>query len=490
MRSDEDHGDNTIKCRRDNFMIELRRESRRELLTSRRQKNNAPVSYELMNQEVLKNFEKFKETLVLCSDPKEILRVLKKIRSIMTSSNDPENLPNRELFASNLPQEIIKLAQKYQEGPLKEPSLSIVNESIWILSNASVAGPEEIDIMVKMGLLPVLHDAMLLSNPKIIENSVYCLSNILAENISLRERMEQLKIVTLIFELVDSEVKNSKLMETVSWFLANTIRTYGFSSENLVVKYLGKILLGYVNDGNMILLECANGILFYLQEKKDVVERINFVSQLNIEERLKQGFAFYDERVVNPIMEIFNYLSYGSEDVVNKFVDQSFIQTLIGYISSTSISLQGKSVQILSNIILTNESYHKTLFTHEVFSPVYDLLIKSPHYMNSLGALQVITAFIEYADRSQLEVMVSTFSIQQVFISLLQSQHSAKAGFNLSILKSIECLLRKARAFFLSQVHHSMASSPHISELVELQNSSNPEVALLANQIICVYFDK
>ena len=478
-----------VKGRLEDFIVDIRRNWVSNMVGQQRKKLTSGEIAREFDASAKRSFVKLREELQMAETPQQRLECLNKIKHELGRDAEPSDLPIFELFSSNLTDEIFAHAEIEAEGLDPQLRLNIISESMCILSNLCASEGEGVDLLLKRGILPLVQRSILLGDSHVVENSLHCLSNLLADDSSLRQRVEELGIYSMVFEALPRYKENAQLLETAGWMMTNSLRGPVFDSEESMLRIVQRIAKTASPEMHKVICECAWALVTFLEKNTNIDRRIQLVSDLDLEPVLAPVLLDKEPSIVKPVLRVFGYLSYGDESLVKKFADVSLMRTVIQLTESSNRSTQHDALWLFGNIVMTGESYQRILFTGEVLAKILGIIASSPHLGNVTEGINILIVFLHFIDAPQLEFLVSQFQLPLFLLERLNQEGTKGASYYKIVTNAIGTMLEKARILGVESVKQSMIGSPNLTKLVELQLLKDESVAELARKVIVENFE-
>lgn len=322
------------------------------------------------------------------------------LRQIISTNSQVEEFPQDVIFQTKAHEVVIQNLNPNIN--LQHPKL--IQETIWCLSNIALSNEKRILELVELGVIDHVRPYLDSMDSVIIESILWMLSNMLGETGRVKDSLIRLGYLDFIISNFDKFNNSPKLSGILAWFACNF-----FKSKPEVNRKIGRPFLKCL----MPLLEYSfssdtiEEMVWTISSYLDYADPdIDFIFNLKIISKLKTLFETNHMTFISPITRIFGKLSLGSSTVVQSFLDKEFKLSLIEKISGFYPSVQVDGLWMMSNIILTgtkekdffDEPQVLELVQRLIFSESSDVVVKR-------FALTVLNSFMNqhgYSDREDL----------------------------------------------------------------------------------------
>lgn len=322
------------------------------------------------------------------------------LRQIISSNSQVEEFPQDIIFKTKAHEVVIQTLNPN----VNLQHQKLIQETIWCLSNIALCNEKRILELLELGVIGQVRPYLDSMDSVMIESILWMLSNMLGETGRVKEPLIRLGYLDFIISNFQKFKSSPKLSGILAWFACNFIRSKPEVNRK-IARPLIKCLIPLLDcQFNTDTLEEMVWMISSYLDTKDA--DIDFISSLGIIPRLKTLFETNHMTIISPITRIFGKLSLGSSTTVQSFLDNEFKLSLIDKIQGFYPTVQMDALWIMSSIVLTgtremevfNEPRILQLVQRVIFSETSDVRVKR-------FALTVLNSFMNqygYSDREDL----------------------------------------------------------------------------------------
>lgn len=435
--------ENETKLRRTHFTIQLRRENNEESFhKARRQMINTRDKIEVENSAVIS--EMFSQNMMRVKQAEniqELMAALISTRSLMSATNDVGQVPVREFLASGLLDPVMALARGDPSFPERDREVTQV-EALWIVSNLVLCPVEFYPKLLALGLLEMVDETLGSEDPNLLKHSLWIISNLVVEDASIFaafvKRGTFARAVRAIGQFMDYFI----IVKSAARMLSNVSRVRDFLPPELEKKFVSvafEIIRKYKD--LEIMSEALWTINFFIDRQDDYNWRVEYVGSLNMESYLIEFLSSPRADINRPAVRILGFLSLAEAKISTKILTPTFFSLLPSLLSSESPSFLTDVLWILTNLVLTDELSHNSLFDDIYLEPIMRIITR-PYVQNqSESAVFALTSFIVFASKEDLKVLINDYGVIEVIFRQLNRSDVSKdyiekcLSFLLSILR-------------------------------------------------------
>lgn len=322
------------------------------------------------------------------------------LRQIISSNSQVEDFPQDVIFKSNAHKVILQaLDPVVNQGHQK-----LIQEAIWCLSNIGLSSEARIRELIELRVVELVRPYLDSMDPVIIESELWMFANMLGETGLVKEPLIRLGFIDFIMTHFNKFRGSPKLSGVLAWFASNFVKARPEVNREIgrsFVKTLVPLLEAPYNTDTVE--ETVWMLSFYLDNADP---DIKFIHTLGIIPKLKTLFETNYMTFILPITRIFGKLALGSSTLVQTFLDKDFKRSLIGKLTGFYPSLQCDSLWILSNLVLTGTKEMEFFNEPDTINLVQRILFDANSKIAvKRFAMRVLYSFMSqysYADRENL----------------------------------------------------------------------------------------
>ena len=231
-----------IKLKRERFSVEIRRMAQLKAFSrSRNHLVGHPHSFVHLPKEkgseinsVRRDFfEKTKRELISAFNDgniSELRSILLKIREDSTKNSKVGSGSFDEFYDSDLPTILFDLIKN--ESLFADPF--VLNEVLWILSNASAATADQISQLIALGIFDLVKQVLLNPQVNLTEHALYVLSNIVGEHPDFKLQIDNHNLWPMTFIAIEKFSMYPNIAKSGCWFYSNALRGPPYAHTSLV----------------------------------------------------------------------------------------------------------------------------------------------------------------------------------------------------------------------------------------------------------------
>ncbi|OMJ82779.1 hypothetical protein SteCoe_16428 [Stentor coeruleus] len=443
------------------FAVSLRKSKRQEAINEKRRKvclglstsdqsslNIQPLMETSITRE---NFQMFSECF---KNPLDSFYLHNAIRVFRCFTQQRQEL----IFKLIMDLKIIPLIIRIIQNPMIQ--IMCIKEAIWSVSNMA-SGPSYIVSALVNEKVDVICKEFLSSNDmELFEYALWGLSNIAGDNIAYRNKINNMGVIEIILEKIDSL---EFMMPTILWTIRNI---------------------------------CEGGTIL---KKSTLVSLLGLLKKLI---RFKKN-----EKITIEILWIFSYISDGNKSQIKKLIENKILEFIFQASSSQNSKYAIPAIRTLGNLACGSCDQCEILFSKGILETLYGQYEKSNiFYIKSL-VLWTLANLTE-GTRSQILIITKHPILIQVVTALNSSDSKcrneavniikiiSKIGTHASIMALINVgFIKESKEFLMNSTDPKLVSSvieitlsilkqledTHTSEIVALMNQNNYSSCLLQN---------
>ena len=222
-----------MKQKREQFSIDIRRSVNDTIFASRRRQflggSDGPASKissepAPLSEETLRFCARAKpglESALASNNTAELMNLVAKLREMLSQSSDPSSLPVEEFFVTGIVPSLLDTLRLAASGN----DSGLLMETLWLISNLSVADLPRLEFMVSKGLFQLYLKILDFESRECFEHVTWSLANMMGESIGFREQIEKAGLWPAIFANFDLFRHVGSVQKSCSWLFANSMRS-------------------------------------------------------------------------------------------------------------------------------------------------------------------------------------------------------------------------------------------------------------------------
>ena len=357
---------------------------------------------------------------------------MRHLRRLMSAKSCTESFPQEIIFKTKA--HIIIL--KNLDPEINEGHQLLIQETIWCLSNICLSNPSRLRNLLDLKILELVKQYLTISDQVIVESTFWMLANMLSDFPQAKVDIISNGYLDFILDHLDVIKGSNKLSGIVAWFLSNFFKGRPSVSPKLARPLLTNMtfLLDFPVNSDIVeeTIWCYS---FYL-DNKDPDYR--FINNLEIIPKLKSVFLSDQCKILAPIVRIFGKLSLGDSQIVQNFLDESFKESLLNKLCFGEVWLSKDVLWTLSNLILTGTNEMELLYDSRVLSLIRDLILDAniPPVLKC-SALGVFQSFFNQLGFSERENLIFKHGFVDCILTCIETSEKENISIAIRCLEEI-----------------------------------------------------
>lgn len=383
----------TFNTKREKFMVEIRRQSRQNILNRKRfMKNRDPNFNNYKNDpyDYLRNDPEGEKVISLINDtlnqdvsPNEINNYVQMIRSserlkrivgivkLRLVLSIQEDTPIQAVIDTNIASELIRIVKEKEEEYLRI-------EATWCLTNLATGTNLQVQSLIDKGIIPLYVLILAEDNINLIEQAIWGIGNIAGDCIEFRDELLENKCMYFFAHLYEKIKKSAKrsFIKQLVWAASNLSRLkpvpeipliaagIGIFSENLKIAMKNsqndEEEIQVIIDSIWALSQITNPFTVKAVRKYSILPYIF--------ELLKSDQPV----VVHPSLRIVGAFSNGDFDLCQDILDAGGLEKIGLQLNSSNKNIRKEATWIISNICAGTSDQIQAVFNcREVIEKIF-----------------------------------------------------------------------------------------------------------------------
>ena len=483
-----DNDDNDIKKRNMDYMVNIRKSNRKDIIKNNRYKNMMQVNNELQTDSTQTNPQAlirndlseggFPVNLSHLNRVKDAQRIYKILQDVNLNEPDAAQLASyfevlktgdrlkkhmaiiyiRKILSNktSLPiQETIDLnGVPLLIGIAKDTSeLQLRLEATWCLANLVSGTSEQTSTMINKNIIELFMSILDDQYPQIVEQAIWGLGNIIGDSLPFREKVVRAKVLPKLIELL-SKHSQINIRKNIIWCLSNACRIRS-KKENLLrmEKPVHTLLMAFnMYDDMMIKTDCLFGITEFCKDGyiKSFVED-TFLKNLRsfYQHIYTSGIPFANIKAeISAIHKIIGNITNGDDFDTTKIIDHGFLKDLNVMVKVADQMCKREICWILSNVAAGTSGQIEALMSEPgLFENLIDLLYLDNRNIQR-ESLWTICNMTKNCNQDQLNRLVAN-NILGIFSDLIGMDKDSKVI--VLILEALPNIIEGSRELFTNE---------------------------------------
>lgn len=475
-----------MRRRRANVTVELRKNKREESLLKRRNVQESEADHlsdndddpEVESNQILKSYnlisensrQEFFSKIVQSArspDPEERLVTIKSVRKLLSSFKNP---PIDELIASGIMPVLVNCLNDDHHS-------AIQFEVAWALTNIASGYTYQTSAVVKSGAVPILIRLLESNNPHVIEQTVWCLGNIIGDGPELRDYCIALGVVEPLIKLVDP-TKPIQLLRNVTWVIVNLCRRKDPSpSIETIVSILPTLKYLITFEDESMLVDTVWSINYLTDIGNDITQ---IVINHGFVPHLVPLLSHEDSKVQTSALRALGNIVTGTDEQTQTVLDCGALDKFRSLLEKKNDKISKEAVWFLSNITAGNHHQIQSVINHGLVQPIIERL-EHGDFSTQREAAWAITNITLSGSAQQIQYLIN-LNVIPPMCNLLVAQDTQI----LNVL--LDGFYNLLKAFPHEKVIYQIEECGGLDKIEALQNHQNESVYMLAFKIINNFF--
>ncbi|CAG8537089.1 23505_t:CDS:1 [Cetraspora pellucida] len=503
---------------RQKLQIEIRRQGREKLLTSRRNYQRDPSPY---NNDFKNEFYSSISRVPWCSN-------IKKLGGIRTP-NTSSATDFGEIISyntSSIPQQLYELIDGLNSNCIEIQLISLSKfrkllsrvsiipiqkiielcviptfvqflssknvdlrcEAAWILSNISSGSTEQIKAVIDAGALPVFNELLSdASDMRLQDHILWALGNIAIDSPQFRQLvLREGNLGELCQHILDANIQPCSVLRTMSWTLSSIYRDHITDSDWPQISSTFPVLAQLINFKDDEILYNVCWALSYLGDNNHIEDVIN----LGVSPHLVNLMVHDNIEVQTVALHCVRNIVSGNDSQRQVIIDCGILTVLKSLLVSTKSSIRKDACFILSHIAAGNIDQIEHIIHVGLISLAINLMANSDFQTQKETCYVVYNAIRRCYNRPELTICIVRQGCIQPLVNMLSYMDNEIIYV---VLKAIDAILQLGETLAVennckNQCTWLIEETGGIERITELQNHENDEIRLIAYNVIDKYF--
>ena len=460
LLSNNQENSQNIKNKNLEFMVNIRRIDRKDIIRNNRFKNvmkitgqsQTPNQAQLMTEnglqpQNLNGFPKSLNHLEKVKDAQRILKILNDVNDVVPDSNnlkaylelikngerlqrhqaiiylrkmlsDKQHLPIQQTIDLNGVPLLMELAKDTSE-------LHLRMEATWCLANLVSGTSQQTVTLINKNIIPLFESILDDEYPQIVEQAIWGLGNIIGDSVELREMVVRSNVIQKLISILNLN-RGRNIQKHIIWCLSNALRIKPKKEPYVAMKnsVLALILAFKTYNDVEIKTDCLFGISEYCKPQllSDFTED-EFLTNLRLfYQHIYSQNKVYDliKPEISAIHKIVGNITNGDDFDTAKIINQGFLRDLCLMLKIEDDMCKREICWILSNIAAgTSNQIGSLLNEPNLFDNLVNLLYNSKKEIQR-EALWAICNMTKNCSQEQLRYLIqhNIFGVFKEFMNM------------------------------------------------------------------------
>lgn len=325
---------------------------------------------------------------------------------------------------------------------------NIIRQALECISNLLLSSKEALDLMLKLGFLPILYNYLDISKLNNLKCIYWGLANMLGESLCYRPAMIKNGFIDFILENFEVLKTNNSVSCVISWFLSNIMKTdiniKDSSNIDLNVDIAKAVLKKTIiffdkNTPEEAFSETVWAVSFFLNNRQDVLSNLNFLDSINIQSKINRSIDRIQIKEVKAMVRILGKLSFGSSSIIERLDLEKVKNFLLNVVNTLKESqTQSDALWTISNLILTNAQISNFFYSRNLLKDLCDkIMSKKENFRVQTEILMIISGFFKMQSLTDKEKMVFEMKIIDVALFALEVDSLDVVKSSLSLIEKV-----------------------------------------------------
>jgi len=464
----QDKDRDSLRQRRNDVSVVLRKEKRDEALQKRRLVQNINDEEEKENIFQDASLQNIVENAV-SGDPGTKLSAVQAARKLLSRDRNP---PIDSLIQSGILPILVECLKSDDNPPLQF-------EAAWALTNIASGSSEQTQAVVQAGALGLFTQLLQSTQQNVCEQVVWALGNIIGDGPTLRDLAIKHGVVPLLLNFVDPKVPIT-FLRNVTWVIVNLCRNKEPPPPMETSSLLLPALSVLIHHQDIDVLVDSVWALSYLTDCGN--EQIQAVLGVGVVPKLVSFLTHSEIRLQTAALRAIGNIVTGTDEQTQQILSNGALQYFSTLLSHPKEKIRKEAVWFLSNITAGTENQVQAVIDAGLL-PLIVKALDEGEYQTQKEAAWAISNLTVSGMPVQVAEAVKAGCIGP-FCNLLAVQDSQIVQVVLDGLNN----MLKMSGNDLEQVCFLIEECGGLDQIEQLQNHENADVYKVAFEIIDKYF--
>lgn len=472
-----------LRRRREEDSIQLRRQKRDVIVSKRRTlpepelPNDSVESLEIKDEIETDETQEFqltqdiKDALYQNTNDELLIAYAQKVRKALSKEPQP---PFDLVIQSGLIPRFVQLLDRFD-------NTTIQFEVAWILTNICSGTTEQTRVVVEHNSVPKLVGLLGSHDPKVCEQAVWALGNIIGDGASFRDLVIANNFVPALLNIIRPNLEVG-FLRNVTWVLVNLCRNKDPAPSLDVIKQLIPALVSLVRSTDPAVLIDTTWAISYITELGAAYAQL--VIDSGLVSAITPLLSNSEIKLQTASIRALGTIVTGNEEQTQAVIDAGALPHLFSLLSRSQDRIIKEALWFLSNIAAGSTSQIQSIIDHQMIPCIISHLDKGEFHQQKEAAWTLYNMSLS-ATPDQLQVLIDNEVIPPLC--------------NLLNLKDND-LIRNVLEILHILLNVCGENNPNLSVIIEecggldkielLQCDSNREIYQFAYSIIEKYFSE
>ena len=413
---------------------------------------------------------------IYSNDPTKAYNAIKYIRKYSINNNTDQYILN--ILNSGVVPKLLNFLT-YSKYPKHQ------FQAAWTLTNIlSGSSHIVIPIIEKTPIISYMMELIKSQNIKVRDQAIWCISNIVGEDIKYRDNILKNGGLEKLLSLLDFEIGYEKRRITsirnLIWTISNMIRGKDLPPFSLMIKTIPVIKRIFNECKDEECMINAGLCLTYITKNINNTDMNTFFNYDLIDNKWLKLIS--NNNINEPIIRTCGNIISGSDDATQRILDLGFLShiNLIYNISNTKTK---ELCWIISNITAGTVKQIQMVIEAGLFPPIF-FLMKSGKWMIKKECIYIMSNLVSGGNRKQIDYAVECGVIHGL-CDMLGCQDITML---IIILKTIHFILKYGKKVRKYDYYCDLVEEEGLDHIEQLQNHCNEKVYKISIKIIERHF--